>query len=74
VFPTFYRLNTRRALNRMLQVGGFREIAFAYVDVCPVFARFKRVSRWEIAIWKLIRRAGLRYPENNILCVYQRDN
>ena len=72
VFPTCFRMNTRKQLNSLFERGGFREVAFSYLDDCSVLQRFPVTCFLELTIWKMFRTLGLRYPENNLLGVYQR--
>ncbi len=72
VFPTVYRLNTRRDLAAAFTAGGFREAAFARLDACYVAQRFRATCFAELLLWRLLRSLKLRYPENNLLGVYER--
>ncbi len=72
VFPTFYRMNTRRRLRNLFEEGGFREVGFAYVDDCVVFQRFRVTCFLELSLWRLFRLVRVRYPENNLLGIYQK--
>lgn len=72
VFPTCYRMNTRSRLKKLFEEGGFREVGFAYLDDCVVFARFRATCVLELALWKVCRLLRVRYPENNLLGVYQK--
>lgn len=72
VFPTVYRMNTRRRLCRLFEAGGFREAAFAYLDNCCTFQRFRLSCTAELSLWWLFRKLRLRYPENNLLGVYEK--
>jgi 2-polyprenyl-3-methyl-5-hydroxy-6-metoxy-1,4-benzoquinol methylase len=69
-FPVRYRMNTRKTLRDLFEQNGFREATFAYLDDLSTFSRFRRLSSVELLIWRLCRRAGLRYPENCLLGVY----
>ena len=71
-FPTAYRMNTRRDLKRLFARGGFREAEFAWVDDCSALARFPRLNTLELLGRAALRKLGLRYPECNLLGVYQR--
>ena len=71
-FPVAYRMNTRRALLRLFEAVGFKEVYFAYLDDCRVFARFRPMQLLELSLWRLLNRAGLHYPENCLLGVYER--
>lgn len=72
VFPTVYRMNTRRTLRTVFLNGGFREVAFAYSDDCSILQRFRLLYPLELSFWRLWRITGMRYPENNLLGVYER--
>jgi SAM-dependent methyltransferase len=71
-FPVAYQMNTRRQLEQRFSQGGFRECAFAYLDDCRIFHRFRFLSLMEVGSWKALRAVGLRYPENCLLGVYER--
>jgi SAM-dependent methyltransferase len=72
VFPTRYRMNTRRQLEALFATGGFREAAFAYLDNCRTLQRFRPTCFLELSAWRVLRAIGLRYPENDLLGVYER--
>lgn len=72
-FPTFYRMNSRRGLRRLFELGGFREEFFAYLDDCRTFSRFRVLFVAEVLLSKLLNRMGFRYPENCLLAVYARN-
>jgi 2-polyprenyl-3-methyl-5-hydroxy-6-metoxy-1,4-benzoquinol methylase len=74
VFPTVYKMNTRKGLRMLFQNGGFREAAFAYLDNCGTFQRFRLTCFAELCFWWLFRKTGLRYPETNLLGAYEREN
>jgi SAM-dependent methyltransferase len=71
-FPTAYRMNTRRELQRLFAAGGFEEESFQHLDDCRVFGRFMLLSRFELFAWKALRSIGLRYPESCILAVFRK--
>jgi SAM-dependent methyltransferase len=71
-FPTAYRMNTRRDLKRLFGRGGFREAEFAWVDDCAALSRFPRLNTLELLARTALRKAGMRYPECNLLGVYQK--
>ena len=71
-FPVRYRMNTRRALRRWFEQGGFREAEFAVLDDLSPFGGFRTVNLVELYAWKAMRTLGLPYPENCLLGVYER--
>jgi 2-polyprenyl-3-methyl-5-hydroxy-6-metoxy-1,4-benzoquinol methylase len=71
-FPTEYRMNTRRDLRRIMGAAGFEEQQFSYLDDCRSFARWKLTSVIELCVWKVLRAAGLHYPEVCLLGVYRK--
>ncbi|PHR94613.1 MAG: hypothetical protein COA78_31975 [Blastopirellula sp.] len=72
VFPTCYKMNTRNRLRELFEEGGFKEVGFAHLDDCVVLQQYPFAYRCELTLWKLFRLIRLRYPENNILGIYQR--
>ncbi len=71
-FPVAYRMNTRRRLARLFEAQGFREVHFAHLDDCRSLARFRPLHLLELRLWRLLKAAGRRHPENCLLGVYQR--
>lgn len=72
-FPVAYRMNTRRRLRALFHGAGFREQHFEYLDDCRTFHRFRALNYLELSAWRLLQAAGIRYPENCLLGVYQKD-
>jgi SAM-dependent methyltransferase len=72
-FPVQYRMNTRSTLRRIFQEAGFRERAFTKLDDLSVFGRFRWLNTMELCGWRCLKSIGLRYPENCLLGVYQRN-
>lgn len=71
-FKTFYRMNSRKRLSRVFAQNGFRECYFAHLADCRIFFRFRLLSFIELCVWRLCRAVRLRYPENNLLGVYEK--
>jgi 2-polyprenyl-3-methyl-5-hydroxy-6-metoxy-1,4-benzoquinol methylase len=71
-FPTQYRMNTRKILKQLFEERNFQERAFLYLDDLALFRRFRYLGCLETALWWVISRVGVRYPENCLLGVYQR--
>jgi SAM-dependent methyltransferase len=71
-FPVAYRMNTRAHLARFMEGAGFRESSFAYLPDCRLFGRFRVLHGLELGLWRVLNAAGLPYPENCLLGVYQR--
>ncbi len=71
-FPTAYRMNTRRTLKKLFARGGFREAEFAWVDDCSALSRFPLLNTLELLARTALRKVAMRYPECNLLGVYQR--
>jgi 2-polyprenyl-3-methyl-5-hydroxy-6-metoxy-1,4-benzoquinol methylase len=72
VFPTVYKMNTRSRLRTLFDEAGFHEIAFAHLDNCSTFQRFRISCFLELSLWWGLQRLRLGYPENNLLGVYER--
>jgi len=71
-FPVAYKMNTRRNLARVFSKGGFREISFAGLADCLLFARFRALHLLELWLWRTLRFARLDYPDRCLLGVYER--
>jgi 2-polyprenyl-3-methyl-5-hydroxy-6-metoxy-1,4-benzoquinol methylase len=71
-FPVAYQMNTRGCLRRLFEAHGFREAHFAYLDDLRTFFRIRLLHSLELVLWRLLRAAGLTYPENCLLAVYER--
>jgi SAM-dependent methyltransferase len=71
-FPAFYRMNTHRALRSVFEAAGFRERLFTRLDDCATFGQIRWLNWLELAAWKGLQAAGLRYPESCLLAVYER--
>lgn len=71
-FPVAYKMNSRKELNREFMKRDFEEVAFFYLDDLSTFSRFKTLNLLELILWKVLRTIGIRYPENNLLGIYQR--
>ena len=72
VFPTFFRMNTRRRLRAAFEAGGFQELAFARLDTVDTFHRFRATYLLELCLWRALRQFGVGYPESTLLGVYRK--
>lgn len=72
IFPTCYKMNTRRRLRNLFKEGGFREVGFAYLDDTSILQRFRVTCFLELALRKVFHLLRVRYPENNLLGIYQK--
>lgn len=73
-FPVQYKMNTRRELKVLFAAHGFREALFLHLDDLSTLSHFKWANFLEIGLWKVLKLFGLRYPETNLLGVYQRQD
>jgi len=71
-FPVVYRMNTRKRLAELFELGGFKECYFAYLDDCRTSGNFRFLSFLELSLWWSLKAIGLRYPENCLLGIYER--
>jgi ubiquinone/menaquinone biosynthesis C-methylase UbiE len=71
-FPVRYRMNSRRTLRRVFETAGFEECFFTKLDDLSTWSQFRRMNHVELGIWRLLRLAGIAYPENCLLGVYRR--
>jgi len=70
-FPTTYRMNTRRKLQRLFANAGLAEEAFLYLDDCRALARWRPTAMLELSLQRALRTVGIRYPEVCLLGVYR---
>jgi SAM-dependent methyltransferase len=71
-FPVYYRLNTRKDLGCLFRNSGFRESVFEYLDDCRSLSRFRVSMTMELCTWRILKRFGIKYPENCLLGIYER--
>lgn len=72
VFPTVYKMNTRRTLRELFSRHGLAEIGFRKCANTSTLSRFKVTCCMELIAWRALRAVGVTYPENNLLGVYQK--
>lgn len=71
-FPVIYRMNTRRELRSLFEREGFEEALLCFLDDCRTTGRFRLGQQIELALLRLLRAAGLRYPEVCLLGVWKK--
>lgn len=71
-FPTAFRMNTRRQLQKLMAGGGFEEECFIRLDDCRTFGRFRPLLATELTLQKICNRLGISYPENCLLGIYRK--
>ncbi len=72
VFPTYYRMNTRRRLRTVFGSGGFTEAGFVHAADCSTFQRFRLTCFGELCLWRFFHALHITYPENTLLGIYKR--
>ncbi len=72
VFPTAYKMNTRRRLQAVFEAGGFREVGFRHLADCSIMQRFRAIYPVELLAWRSWSLTGLPYPECNLLSIYEK--
>ncbi len=72
VFPTVYRMNTRRDLARVFEENEFDEVFFDYFPDCILFHRSQMGTRLELLLWKICQRIRVPYPESNLIAVFKK--
>jgi 2-polyprenyl-3-methyl-5-hydroxy-6-metoxy-1,4-benzoquinol methylase len=72
VFPTAYKMNTRRQLREVFEADGFEETDFRHIADCSILQRFRWLYPLELLGCRLWTLARIPYPESNLLGVYQR--
>jgi SAM-dependent methyltransferase len=73
VFPTAFKLNTRKALADHFGKCGMQEQYFTYLDDCRTFDGYRVFNFMELSAQRLLRGVGLRYPENCLLGIYRKN-
>jgi SAM-dependent methyltransferase len=71
-FPTAFRMNTRRRLQKLMSGSGFTEECFMRLDDCRTFGRFRPLLAAELTLQKICNGLGISYPENCLLGVYRK--
>jgi len=71
-FPTAFKMNSRRRLATLLRAVGMHEVAFASLDDCRTFGRFRCLHWCELGLRAALNRIGLRYPERCLLGIYRK--
>jgi ubiquinone/menaquinone biosynthesis C-methylase UbiE len=71
-FPTCFKMNTRKTLMNLFSSNQFSERLFLRLDDCRTFSGFKPLAYMELAIQKVLKRFGVRYPEYCLLGVYEK--
>ncbi|MEW6213668.1 MAG: class I SAM-dependent methyltransferase [Nitrospirota bacterium] len=72
VFPTAYKMNTRKQLLNLFQKSGFKECYFAYLDDSRLFYNFRTLHLLELLLWRLLKAIGISYPENCLIGIYEK--
>jgi SAM-dependent methyltransferase len=73
-FPTVYRMNTRKQLQRLFMAAGFVEESFHYLDDCRGFGRWRLTAMIELSAQRALRAVGLRYPDVCLLGTYRKQD
>lgn len=71
-FPTQYKLNTHRDLNRHARSAGLVQVHFARLDDCRTTNSYRVLNRIELSARRALRVARIPYPEACILSVLRR--
>jgi 2-polyprenyl-3-methyl-5-hydroxy-6-metoxy-1,4-benzoquinol methylase len=71
-FPTFFRMNTRKDLQRVFEANGFMEEAFLCLNDCRTFGGWKPTATLELALENLLRTTGLPYIDTCLLGIYHK--
>lgn len=71
-FPTCFRMNTRDRLRRLFSGHGMAEAAFARLDDCRTFGRFRGLHELELQVRRACRALSMPYPEHCILGIYRK--
>jgi hypothetical protein len=74
VFPTVYKMNTRRTLNQIFESHGFIEESFLYLNDCRALAAWRITSLIELSCERVLRAIGLPYLDNCLLGVYRKND
>jgi len=69
-FPVRYKMNSRAALAGAFGGAGLTELLFCKLDDLSTWSRHNAMNYAELMAWKILRSAGVSYPENCLLGVY----
>ena len=73
VFPTFYRANTRRKLQKLLSEAGLKERSCRFLlGPQPLFRRFAPLAAFELVFQRLILFRPFDFLRTTIVAVYQK--
>lgn len=72
-FPTFYRMNTREALQAVFEPAGFGIAGCWSLDDATVLHALGRLARLELLTWSSMRLLRIPYPERNLLAIFVRN-
>jgi SAM-dependent methyltransferase len=71
-FPTAYKLNTRRDLERHGRSSGLVLEAYQHLDDCRITGAYRLLNEVELALQRCTRRLGLVYPEYCLLAQFRK--
>lgn len=72
-FPVAYKMNTRKQLSDLFEKHHFSEETFQYLDDLSTFYKFNIPNLLELWLWKILKAVDIKYPENNLLGLYRRN-
>lgn len=72
VFPTAYKMNTRRQLREYFVKGGFKKADFRKLADCSILQRFRWLYPLELLGYRCWTMTGIPCPECNLLGVYEK--
>jgi 2-polyprenyl-3-methyl-5-hydroxy-6-metoxy-1,4-benzoquinol methylase len=68
-FPTQYKLNTRKDIDRIAKLTGLEQVHYQRLDDCRITNSYRFLNRLELASRSALHAVGVPYPEACILAV-----
>jgi 2-polyprenyl-3-methyl-5-hydroxy-6-metoxy-1,4-benzoquinol methylase len=68
-FPTQYKLNTRKDIDRVAKLTGLEQVHYQRLDDCRITNSYRLLNRLELASRSALHTVGIPYPEACILTV-----
>jgi hypothetical protein len=71
-FPVQYKMNSKADLSKIFKSSLFEMVDFRYFDDTSTTINFNVPNKIEVLLWRIFRKLGIPYLENNIFAVYKK--